>query len=625
MKPEKKIQKKVTAVPLSSPPLLSIFPWTFQVKCIILALVCFIFYANTLKNQYAFDDRIILVHNDFVQDGLKGLMKILTSDSYQSYYEQMSAGQQLAGGRYRPLSQVVFWLEHTLFGDSPGVYHFVNILFYALLVIAIYYFLTNFFFKKVTRGDDISFLATVIFTIHPIHTEVVANLKSLDEILSLLFTVGTFIFSLTYLEKKKKKYLWYGLICYFLSLLSKEYGLMLVILLPALIVLLTNRKPFEAFTLCFPYYGIVFVYFLLRFNAVGMGGGAHSGDILNNPYLFATPVQRVATEIFVLGKYIYMLFIPYPLSCDYSYNTIPYHGFSSITFWLSLLAYIGITWFGFTLLRKKNILAFPIFFYLSNIFLVSNFLMDIGATMGERFTFESSLGFVMLLSYGIIIITKKLSLPLKKGIITGFLSLLVLVCAAEVISRNADWENDTVLFTHDVYVSPNSAMLNSNGGRSYIEIAERPGNEKRMNSLLDTAMPMLKKSIALHKRYTNSYIILGVAYYHLGMPDSAKAYWDVAQSLYPDHPFLKEDYHKLALLYLQKGKDAGVEGKPMEAVRLMQKGIPLEPENPDLWYNLGGAYFSEERWDSARYCWKVALQLKPGYPEAIKGLDAIPK
>jgi hypothetical protein len=85
------------------------FPFLNQRQPImILAIVGFIFYCTSLYNEYALDDGIIIHQNDHVIKGFKGIGDILTKDAYESFYRRMNATDQLAGGRYRPLSVVSF-------------------------------------------------------------------------------------------------------------------------------------------------------------------------------------------------------------------------------------------------------------------------------------------------------------------------------------------------------------------------------------------------------------------------------------------------------------------------------------------------------------------------------------
>ncbi len=74
----------------------SLFPfknakWAY----VILAIIGISFYYNTIDNEFALDDGIIIHQNEFVMKGAKGTKDILTHDAYYSFYRQMNAEDQL--------------------------------------------------------------------------------------------------------------------------------------------------------------------------------------------------------------------------------------------------------------------------------------------------------------------------------------------------------------------------------------------------------------------------------------------------------------------------------------------------------------------------------------------------
>ena len=611
-----------TIKPLAKP---SLFGFDFKVKCLILAIIGFLFYANSIGNDFALDDGIVIIHNEYVQKGIAGIGKILSTDAYDSYYRSMHANQMLAGGRYRPLSIVVFAIEQSIFGDNWHIKHFLNVLFYVACILSIFYFLSKYLLKKLPAGEDMAFIATLLFAIHPMHTEVVANVKSLDEILSLLCIMGTCIFSLKYLETNEPKDLILGLGSYLLALLAKEYAVTLVALLPILFYVVTDKKPTEVIIKSIPYFCVMGLYMLIRIGAIGFPHNVPSNEILNNPYMLAKGTQKMGTEWFIMGKYLATLFFPYPLSSDYSYAQIPYYSLTDLPVLLSLIIYVGFGLWGIKLALEKNVMAFAIFFYLFNIAMVSNFLIDIGATMGERLAFHSSLGFTILLTYGIFKLLNNMSLQTKKTLLLGSMGVLVILCGAETVIRNAQWKNDVSLFITDVNTVPNSVMVNGNAGARYIDLAEKEKDPVKSTGYVRMAIKCLEKSIRLHDTYTNSYLNLGVAYYKLNEPDSARACWDVAKRLYPDHPNLKQYYPLLGMCYLNKGLLVGKNTNNLDAaIQVMRKGIEFDPNNPNIWYNIGGAYFTIKKYDSARIAWTRTLQLKPDFNDAQRGLNALP-
>ncbi len=619
----KKNIKPTTPAPAQLQPL---FDFPLQTKYIILAVIGLIFYGNTLLNQYALDDNGVILGNTYVQKGVSGIYKIMTNDAYSSYLEQMHASQGFTGGRYRPLSIVFFAVEQSLFGDSAFLRHLINILFFIGTIFAIYYFLSNFLLKKIPRGDDIALLSAVLFAIHPLHTEVVANIKSFDEILSLFFIMFTFIFSLKYITENTKKYLYFAMGSFFLSLLSKEYAITLIFLLPMLFYIypMENKKSTISYSL--PYFATAFVYIILRFASVGIPHSNAGVKYINNqlrmdPYYLATPIQKFATEWYALGKYIVQLFVPYPLACDYSYNQIPYHNFSDITVWLSLFAIVGIAYWGIKLLMKKDVMALPVFFFLFMLIPISNFFINVGASYGERFDYHSSLGFVIVISWLAFRLTRKVPFFTRKLAILGVAAVVTLVCAGETISRNADWKNDYTLFMHDVKVVPNSEFADCDASVGYINLSTEKGNESRKTNMLDTAVMLCKRAIDLDKGFPDPFINVGLAYYYLSNLDSAKYYWDIVQSrLYPNHPKVLFYRPLLAKSFLNKARVVGA-NDPRIGIIEIKKGLSEDSTNAELWYNLGGAYFSIQRYDSAQYAWLRTLQLKPdsGIANAARG------
>ncbi|HTB30455.1 MAG TPA: tetratricopeptide repeat protein [Bacteroidia bacterium] len=609
----KKNIKQGTPAPAQVQPM---FDFPLRTKYIILAVIGLIFYGNTLFNEYALDDNGVILGNAYVKQGVGGIFKIMTTDAYDSYLSQLHASQGFTGGRYRPLSIVVFAIEQSLFGDSAFVRHLVNILFFIGTIFGIFYFLSNYLLKKIPRGEDCALLAAALFAIHPLHTEVVANIKSFDEILSLFFIMLTFIFSLKFLNENVKKYQYYAMGCFFLALLSKEYAITLVVLLPMLFYLYPSENKKSAFSSGIPYFITAFLYIVLRFASVGIPHSNEAVKYINNqlrmdPYYLATPIQKFATEWYALGKYLFQLFVPYPLACDYSYNQIPYHNFSNITVWLSIVAFIGLAYWGYKLLKKKDVMALPVFFFLLTLVPISNFFINVGAVYGERFDYHASLGFVIIISWLVFRLTRKVPFATRKMAITGVLGIVMLGCAWETIGRNEDWKNDNILFMHDVRVVPNSEFADCNASVGYINQSTEKGNEKRKVQMLDTAVMYCRRAIDLDKTFPDPFINAGLAYYYLSNLDSAKYFWDIVQSrLYPNHPKVKFYMPLLAKSYLNK---AGAEGanNPLIAVREIRKGLSEDSTNAELWYNLGVAYANSGRFDSAKYSWTRTLELKP--------------
>lgn len=600
----------------------------FQLQAIILILIGFIFYFNSFTNEYALDDGIVIQKNEYVQEGFRGIKKILKTDAYDSFYKQMNAKQQLSGGRYRPLSIVTFAIEQQLFGDKKHPYptelsslrHVVNVLFYILSVVLLLYFLREYIFEN---NPFAAFVIAMLFLIHPIHTEVVANVKSRDEIMSFMFIILTFIYSFRYWEDRQKKHLFLGLLFYFFALLSKEYAVTLIVLIPMLWYIKKSTDIQKIIVSWLPFLAVAVVYIAIRYSVVGKGATFENPDVLNNPFKFATPDQRLATKIEILNHYLRLLLYPNPLSSDYSYNTIPYTDFSDIKVSIAIAIHLFLIVAAIFLFIRRNIIAFAIAFYMIHLFLVSNLKFEIGATMGERLIYHSSFGFCIVVGIFVTWLLQKIKEKTTSNVAGAVLAIIVVGwCALTTNARNAEWKNDITLFIADAEKVPNSALVNGNAGKSYIDLSELPENKKEEKELIEKAIYYLSRSVSIHKQYVNGYLNLGVAYFKLENYDKAKECWDRAGEIYPNNPFLKRNRELLGTTYYNEAMRFGKK-HPLEAIHSLEKATEIVPNNADYWYNLGGASFEVQDYKKAKNAWIKTLELKPDYKDAKVGLIAI--
>src|ERR1700733_11963450 len=96
-KTQKKEKTKAKEIPL--PPVVQSKPFSltdFRMQAMVLIVLGFLFYANSFNNEYAFDDGIVILKNEYVQEGFSGIPKILTRDAYDSFYRQQNASQQFS-------------------------------------------------------------------------------------------------------------------------------------------------------------------------------------------------------------------------------------------------------------------------------------------------------------------------------------------------------------------------------------------------------------------------------------------------------------------------------------------------------------------------------------------------
>lgn len=782
-----------------------------KLATIIIGVVGFVFYITSINGEYALDDGIIIHQNDHVIKGVRGIKDIMTRDAYESFYRRMCATDQLAGGRYRPLSVVSFAIEQEFIGNyrtglymkvedsnkngvldkglvnytSPcgrpetnyeyndfvdqngdgmaqpnecypcwdlnknfknewtedvnidGIFnevdcqvygarvrHFNNIWTFALGCMFLYLVFSRYFFRT---NQDLGFLAALLFTMHPIHSEAIANVKSRDEIFSLIFISLTFLYTFRFIESKKNKDLFWASIMFLLSLLSKEYAVMLLFLIPLAIYTFTENdvdvktffktpefreafyvgaafaisafmmlylkrsfdvhaqpgaKPIRSFWL-FPFiylivgifllgankrnnfgklmswfYLVMLIYLGMRLVAVKLKPGVPDTEILNNPYLLADGEERFATKGYVLLKYLILQVFPHPLSSDYSYDTIHYRHFTSWDFLLSLVLHLSLVYYAVKLTLKKHILGYAFMTYIIYALMIGNVLMDIGATMGERLIFHSSIGFCIAEAWFILYLMEKastVSFNARRAVLMLIVGVVGFLFGCKTWERNWDWKNDVTLFLKDVKTMPHSVLVLGNAGARWVDLADtkevtgiqvvgqdstrfndyngtlkitdeemKEGNYKtRREAALYKGIGFLKHAVELHPRYVNGYLNLGLASFKLKKDFDALYYWKNAEKLYPNNPYLRNYYQVYTQELKNRGGMAFQRGRMDSAAMAYNYWAILTPGDPEAWFNLGGCYYNQGKFMLAKNCWEKAVTLNPNYADAKRNLNLI--
>ena len=498
----------------------------------VLALLC---YANTLTLHYALDDRMVILESKYtIQGGWESVKAIFSEDTFTGYFG--AEHSIVAGGRYRPMSQLTYMIEFQLFGKDikerigdlddyynlhnaeheyyfydtslPFVNHLMNLLYYILLCLLIYEVLTRIFPQHEGKKwfQSLPFLAVLLFAVHPIHTEVVANVKGRDEIFAMLGSFAALWCSLKYIDTRK----WYWLVVSFLAftfgIFSKENTITFLAVVPLALYFLNNDKKRTAdyfITLIPLVIGTVF-FLWARYKALGsMMQPDLTSNILNNPYVHSTRAQQIATVLITWGIYLKLLFFPHPLTHDYYPHQIAITDFSNPLVWLLLVGSIALVAYGIWKLKKKTVPSFGILYFIITFSIVSNLLFNVGTFMNERFVFMSSIGFTLIVGWWLYLLATSPIPTLQKSAI-GITAVVSLLFGIKTFTRNFTWKDDFTLFLTDVKTSDNSIKCNISAGGSCLQIWKKSHKERDKRD----AYRYLDKALKLDDHALNAYLLL---------------------------------------------------------------------------------------------------------------------
>jgi len=560
-----KIKKNQKPVPPSPPQSKNFWP------ALILFGLGFFLYANTFKHDYVLDDSGAITLNGFVQQGFKGIPDLLKVEFW--HFNNLSLGY------YRPLSLITFAIEHEYFGNDPHASHVINAIIYGLTGLFLFSLL-----KKTFKNFHwtFAFFSAALFIAHPVHTEVVANLKSRDELLSFLNLVLMLLFALAYVDTQKRKHLFATLLFFYLALLSKETAATGLALFPLFFYFFRSGNVKQAINKTIPFLVVAVLFFIQKYAMIGTLSGNPPTDIINYPY--AITHTKLLSTFLIFYYCVKMIVVPYPLMYDYSYNQIPPGSFSDMYTIAGLVLMIALVLLTWIYLKKNKVISFSLIFFFITVMPALLFVFSRGGIFAERFLYAPSLAFCLLLSYFVMRLFK-VDLPVtapsvpKKGMPLNMKPLLMLgavtiLFALMTRTRNPAWANNYALFSTDINNAKNSAQNHRHYGFQLIDQSCAAKDAQSKQNYFNEGINELKTALAIHPGFGEAYFKIGYAYQScLPNNDSAIYYYKKAIKSSPGYAI---SYSNLGIIYQMMGK-------PDIASYYYNQAIQVNPSYPDAY------------------------------------------
>lgn len=562
--------------------------WARNRFTIFLFCFTFVVFGNSIFNGYALDDEFYTAgSNKLTQKGLKGIPEIFTT---RTFFNNDGSGYS-----YRPVALTTFAIEIQFFGEKARTSHFFNVLIYAFTLVLLFGLLRKWFVKQ---GDWFSFFICLVFLVHPLHTEVVDNIKCRDELLVFFFGVLMFRFIWRHLETKA----WWTIpamaLSFGLAMLSKTTVVPLLVLVPLAVWYFTDKKWWAGLIYVGP---IILLIVIAKFALISrLPEMTRTLQGFENPIVEMNFSQLSATATYVLGRYLWLHIIPYPLIFYYGLKEVPVCSWSDIPVILSLVAYLGIavfTWFEF---RKKSAAGFGLLFFLGNIILFSNFFGAAPGIMAERFTYMASFGFAIVLVDLVFRFAKTIPESFVwKSEASGkakwtFVAIITLF-SLRSIARNEAWEDKETLYRNDVELAPESAKINMllgsllssqaaqmnyEGQQMVQQGMQRDGQAKIQDAiaLFNESKAYYQQATEIFPEYYTAWSNLGTAYYFLHDYRNGLPFFHRAIAIKEDYA---EAYFNLGMSYEQLGlKNGAIVDTAMidSSIYYFTLGLQKDPE-----------------------------------------------
>ncbi len=551
---------------------------------LIIALVAFFLYAPSLRYGYVLDDLMMYTNNQYVQEGIGGIGKILSTESFAGFFGEQK--NLLVGGRYRPLSLVTFALEKGLFGQNAALSHFINLVLYALLGWLTYRTLRR-IFPPQSSGSwlfSLAGLSALLYILHPIHSEAVANVKGRDEIMAALGAIGALYASWRYAQEGSQRWNIIAAVVFFLGLLSKENTLTFLAVIPMALYYFgktTNRRLVtNAGTLLLT----SLLYLALRYAVIGQLLGDIEADPnpMNDPFVNLSVGNKFATIFLTLGWYLKLLVFPHPLTHDYYPYHVPVVGFDDWRALLGLASHLVLAGIALWGLAKKNVPTFAAAFYLITLSIVSNVPFTVGAFMNERFLFLPSLGFSLFVAWLLVAYLPK-RLGQKPGqsyaLGLGLIAALSLGYAVKTFTRLPVWKDENTLNAAAYTISTGSARAKLFRAVTLFreEYATLPTSQQKLDKISEL-MPLVDEAIRILPTY--------------------KAAWGFKAGLAGERYVIDKQLKPMLEVFAQ----AAIYDPNGQSIHDFTKYAkpssgPVPPEMADFAYKIGYLHFAEQKQD----------------------------
>ncbi|MBP7654863.1 tetratricopeptide repeat protein [Candidatus Dependentiae bacterium] len=615
---------------------------------VFLSIIIFLSYYPAIYNDFVgWDDQNYVRDNPYIRElSFNSIKNIFTSFHLDLY---------------KPVVIFSFAIDYYFVKLKPWLYHLNNIIlhiFNSNLVFCLIFLLS--YFQKNYREKYISFfkfkfyvpffngvIVSLLFALHPMHTESVVWVAERKDQLYGFFLLLSLIFYLLYVLKKNWKYYIASLIFIVLSNMSKPMSISFFLMVFAADFVI--RRPISKKSLFdkIPYILICMFFFYLiilggklghpdkeLYMKIQFGIGSPKlvdAELKNPPPLTYYMIkENIKYPMYVILFYFTKLLIPVKLSALYPYP--PYfeivysHIITPIIFLLIFYS-----------LKYTRHLFFGWFFFIFSFLTVIQIKMTGPALVADRYTYLASIG----IFWGITVFLIYLFNKNKTGLfycMTVFIFIFSFYSAYKINSyRCGVWKTSINLWNDVIENYPNATTALNNRGcillsNGYLDLAEQdflaglkankydPG---LMENLGRTYFLMKKndKSIEIYENLIKLYPVLYEHYFTLAYLYFEKQRYDKISETYQKLYKLTDKYD--FIISNNMGIINRRIGKYPNAEKYFKKSIELKPDYHFAYNNLGVLYYYQKNYKEAEKYFRKAAEIEQYYPEALNNLGEI--
>ena len=542
-------------------------------------------YANSLENDFAYDDLHIIHENPGIHS-LQTLPGALTEPYWPGRF-----GREL--GLWRPTTTAFLGLQYALSGENATLYHVINVLAHGAVSVLVLLLLVE------LMPLAAAFAAGLVFAVHPVHVEAVANVIGIAELLATGFLLWACLLHVRGPEQTGwgRALAMGGL--YALAFGAKE----IAVTLPGAIFLLDAarqrlgfhelpdylRRRWRAYLVMLV---VAITLLFLRWHVLGSIASplsALGADLLEE-------IPRIWTVAEVWMHYVRLWVFPMDLSADYAPDVIPisigWHGANLVGLGMGLLVLVGtlVAWRRPEMVADRDTAraaAFGVVWFMITVSPVSNVLFLSGVLLAERTLYLPSVGLAAATGWLVVRVARERP---RAAWVALFVALSL--GSWRTWTRNPTWRDNLTVFGQLIEDYPHS-------GRSQWVLGDLFFQQGRVSE----AMVSYRAAVNIlgpHYRVISeiSSKLIGAERY-----DSAER---LLRFIWRDHPELSTAPGLIAVIYSERGM-------PEETERYCRAALAIDDTDAVQHHLLAWALAEQGRWEEAAEARRGAIAQGEGH------------
>ena len=557
---------------------------------LLLVVVVLLAYAPSLSNGFSFDDADVITGAADLLNDPAAIGKLASRDYFRLSLEST----------YRPLVTLSYMIDWQLGGGAPWVFHAQSVLWHLVSVVCFLTLLT-----RLGAGLAVAGLAAALYGLHPAITEAVDGASFREDLLVTAFGLLSIVLSTSTSRRRPRRTI-ASLLCVAAACLSKESGVVLGALWPLThwTAARTNAPDgpmagqliSEVRARRWEYAGLAAVlalYLIVRFAV--FPSPSHYGIPVTESF-----VTSAATGLVVLGYYLRLVVVPWPLCADYR-GVVPYVGsMLDPRVWAALAAVAALTWIAIHWRRRHPLILWGWLWFLIAFLPVSN-LVPIPHFMAERFLHLPYVGLVTVVVMVVAAGNRRWMPGMSRVLALAGVAALI-VCGALTWQRHAVWMSNNTLWAATLTDYPTS----HGGLQGYAGALIESGRYAEAMPYLEG---VLGSGTATRERKASVLVDLGYAQAAMGALEPARRSFQASVDLLPSG----RAYQNLAIVSMRLRRMEDAEAEAKAAVR-------LQPDSAEAHSILGAVFLNQRRSGEALAEYREALRLQPSLVSAQEGM-----